>query len=79
VSKLGNLAGKRFWTSSTAQHHFMASRQGFPRERKRDCAGADRSELHDAASSFFERSENDAGPACLTDTRDGVVQARTNG
>jgi hypothetical protein len=50
VPKLGNLAGKRFWTSSAAQHHFMASRQGFPRERKRDRAGADRSELHDAAS-----------------------------
>jgi hypothetical protein len=26
VPKLGNLAGKRFWTSSPAQHDFMASR-----------------------------------------------------
>jgi hypothetical protein len=50
VPKLGNLAGKRFWTSSAAQHYFMASRQGLPRERQRDRAGADRSELHDAAS-----------------------------
>jgi hypothetical protein len=29
----------------------MASRQGLPRERKRDRAGADRSELHDAPPS----------------------------
>jgi hypothetical protein len=33
----------------------MASRQGFPRERKRDRASADRSEFHDAASRFLER------------------------
>jgi hypothetical protein len=50
VPKIGNLAGKSFWTSSAAQHYFMASRQGLPRERKRDRASADRSELHDPAS-----------------------------
>ena len=48
--KLINLAGKRFWTTPAAQDHFMASRQGLPREGKRDRAGADRSELHDPAS-----------------------------
>jgi hypothetical protein len=41
---------------SVAQHDFMASRQCFPRERERDRAGADRSELHDAASCSLEKS-----------------------
>jgi hypothetical protein len=50
VPKLSNLAGKRFWTTSAAQDHLMASRQGLPRERKRHRAGPDRSELHDLAS-----------------------------
>ena len=49
VPKIGNLAGKRFWTSSAAQHYLMTSRQGLPRERKRDRAGAYRSELHGVA------------------------------
>ena len=31
--KLGNLAAKRVWTSPAAQHHFMASGEGFPRDR----------------------------------------------
>jgi hypothetical protein len=50
VPKLSNLAGKKFWTTSAAQDHFMASRHGLPRECKRDRAGANRSELHDPAS-----------------------------
>jgi hypothetical protein len=33
----------------------MANCQGFPRERKRDRAGADRSEFHDAASCLLEK------------------------
>ena len=45
VSSSATLAGKRFWTSSAAQHYFGASRQGLPRERKRHRARADRSEL----------------------------------
>jgi hypothetical protein len=50
VPKLSNLAGKKFWITSAAQDHFMAGRHGLPRERKRDRAGANRSELHDPAS-----------------------------
>ena len=52
----GNLAGKRLRTSSATQHHFMAGRQCFPCERKRDCAGADRSELHHTRSCSVEKS-----------------------
>ncbi|MDB5399588.1 MAG: hypothetical protein JWQ55_1606 [Rhodopila sp.] len=50
VRKLSNLAGERFWTTSAAQDHFMASRQGLPCERKRYRACADGSELHDPPS-----------------------------
>jgi hypothetical protein len=38
------------WCYTCETDYFMASRQGFSRERKRDRTGADRSELHDPAS-----------------------------
>jgi hypothetical protein len=68
VPKLGNLVGKRFWTSPAAQRHYMANSQGLPCERKRDRAGADRSELHDATSCCLEKSRRTtpARPAWLT-------------
>ena len=55
MPEFSNPAGSRFRTTSAAQDHFMASRQGRPRERKRDRDRTDRSELHDPTSQSFEK------------------------
>ena len=50
----GDLSGKSVWTALAAQRHFVASRERVPCERQRDRAGADCSELHDAAPKLCE-------------------------
>ena len=53
---------------SVAQHDLMACRQGFPRERKRDSTGADRSELHDTACRSLDVASDQYSNHCFSAT-----------
>src|SRR6267378_5684629 len=85
VAEFGGYVGKGVRAVPVAQHHLMASLQGFSRESERDGARTDRSEPHDAAPRSLEKLKRTTPfrpgrPTCATASpiRDGGSLAATS-